>query len=85
MCSGCNSVLAQQMAKKFYDIPIAVTVLFDPAGAKVYGAYIGDWKPYELPAYSPLVATLAIEMGLFNDSTPGEINGEPVTWWRNKR
>ncbi len=87
MCNGhtCQSILAQKMAKEFFDIPIAVTVLFDPAGAKVYGAFVGNWEPYELPAYTPMVATLAIEMGLFNDSQPGKINGESVTWWMNKR
>jgi hypothetical protein len=70
------------MADQFYDIPIAMTVLDD----KVYGVYFGgDLPPYELPVYPPMVATLAIEMGLFNDSQPGEVHGKPVTWWRNKR
>jgi hypothetical protein len=69
------------MVEQFRDIPIAVTVL----GGKVYGAYIGNWEPYELTAYVAADAALAIETGLFNDSQPGEIDGKPVTWWRNKR
>ena len=78
----CQTILARRMAEKFYDIPIAVTV-FD---GKTYGVYIGNWSaPYDLPAYEPMIATLAIQMGLFNEQTPGEIAGQPVTWWRNKR
>ena len=77
----CQTILARRMAEKFYDIPIAVTV-YD---GKTYGAYIGNWAPYELTAYQPMIATLAIQMGLFNDQTPGEIAGQPVVWWRNKR
>ncbi len=87
MCDGhtCQTILAQRMAKEFYDIPIAVTVLHDSAGAKVYGAYIGNWKPYELPAYSPMVAALAIQMGLFKPVGDSEIDSKPVKWWMNKR
>jgi hypothetical protein len=78
---SCQTILARRMAEQFYDIPIAVTVF----GDKVYGAYIGNWKPYELTAYTPMIATLAIEMGLFSNSQPGEIDGKEVTWWRNRR
>lgn len=77
----CQSILAHRMAEKFYDIPIAVTVLDD----KVYGAYIGNWQPYELNSYQPMVATLAFEMGLFKSERDGEVNGVAVTWWMNKR
>jgi len=78
---SCQSILARRMAEQFHDIPIAVTVLDD----KVYGAYIGNWEPYELTAYQPMVATLAIEMGLFKPERDGEIGGLPVKWWRNRR
>jgi hypothetical protein len=78
---SCQTILARRMAEKFYDIPIAVTVF----EGKTYGAYIGNWAPYEIPAYQPMIATLAIQMGLFNDQTPGDIAGKPVVWWRNKR
>jgi hypothetical protein len=73
--------LAQRMAEEFHDIPIAMTVL----NGKVYGAYIGNWEPYELPAYEPRVANIAIGLGLFKTEALGEIDGEPVKWWRNKR
>ena len=72
--------LAQAMAGKFYDIPIAMTVL----NGKVYGAFIGNWKPYTLPA-DVAVASLAIEMGLFKPEQDGEIEGTPVKWWMNRR
>jgi hypothetical protein len=78
---SCQTILARRMVEKFYDIPIAVTVF----EGKTYGAYIGNWAPYELPAYAPMIAMLAISMGLFKDQTPGEIAGKPVVWWRNKR
>lgn len=78
---SCQTILAQRMAQRFYNIPIAVTVL----DGKVYGAYFGNWKAYDLPAYDPMVATLAIEMRLFNDSRIGEIDGKQVTWWINRR
>ena len=78
---SCQTILARRMAEKFYDIPIAVTVF----NGKTYGAYIGNWAPYELPAYEPMIATLAIQMGLFNKSEMGEIGGKSVTWWRNVR
>ena len=71
---------AKEMAEKFFDIPIAMTVL----DGKVYGAYIGDWKPYTIPA-TAAVAVLAIETKLFNYSQPGQIDGKLVTWWMNKR
>ena len=78
----CQSILARRMAEQFYDIPIAMTVL----GDKVYALYLNNvYGPYELTAYTPMVATLAIEMGLFNDSQPGELEGKPIMWWRNKR
>jgi hypothetical protein len=77
----CQSILARRMAAEFYDIPIAVTVL----DGKVYGAYIGNWEPYELTAYDPMVAGLANMMGLFNYSQPGEIGGKSVVWRMNKR
>jgi hypothetical protein len=79
--NSCQSLLARQMAKAFYDIPIAVTVL----DGKTYGAYIGNWKPYELPAHQPMIAALAIEMGLFKPERDGEIDGKPVKWWMNRR
>jgi len=72
---------AQQLAQKFYDIPIAMTVL----DGKVYAAYIGDWKAYDLPYTDPVVAQSAIEQGLFNKQETGEIAGKPVTWYRNVR
>jgi hypothetical protein len=75
-----DPILALRMAQDFRDIPIAIAVL----DGKVYGAYIGNYEPYDLK-YDPIVATMAIETGLFNDQTPGEVNGKPVTWWRNKR
>jgi hypothetical protein len=78
--NSCQSILARRMAAEFFDIPIAVAVL----DGKVYGAYIGNWEPYDLK-YEPMVAVLAIEMGLFNVSQPGEIGGKPVVWWRNRR
>lgn len=78
---SCQSILARRMAAEFFDIPIAVTVL----DGKVYGAYIGNWEPYELPAYDPMVAGLADAMGLFAHSQPGEIDGKPVVWRMNKR
>jgi len=71
---------AQAMAGKFLDIPIAMTVL----DGKVYGAYIGNWKPYTIPA-DFATASLAIEMGLFKPEKPGDIDGKPVQWWMNKR
>jgi hypothetical protein len=76
----CQTILAQRMAKQFHDIPVAMTVL----DGKVYGAYIGNWQPYPLQ-HEPMIAILAIQMNLFNDQTPGEIDGKPVIWWRNKR
>lgn len=78
---SCQTILAQRMAEKFYDTPLAVTVF----EGKTYGVYIGDWKPYELTAYQPMIAMLAIQMGLFNQATQGEIDGKSVTWWRNVR
>jgi len=77
---SCQSILAIRMAEQFLDIPIAMTVLDD----KVYGAYIGNWEPYELTAYQPMVATLAIEMGLFKPERDGEIDGKPVKWRMNR-
>ena len=77
----CQTILARRMAEKFYDTPLAVTVF----EGKTYGAYIGNWMPYDLPAYQPMIAQLAIQMGLFNNQTPGEIEGQPVVWWRNVR
>jgi hypothetical protein len=77
----CQTILAQRMADKFYDIPIAVAVI----DGKCYGAYIGNWEPYELPAYDPMVATLAFEMKLFNDTYLREFNGQRVMWYMNKR
>ena len=71
---------AQVMAGKFLDIPIAMTVL----EGKVYGAFIGNWKPYTIPA-DAATATLAIELGLFKPETTGEIDGKPVQWFMNKR
>lgn len=79
--NSCQNILAHRMAENFRDIPIAMTVL----DGKLYGAYIGNWKPYDLPAYDPMVASLAIEMGLFNEQQPGEIGGKAVIWWRNSR
>jgi len=71
---------AQEMARKFFDIPIAMTVL----NGKVYGTYIGDWKPYTIPA-DFTTASLALEMGLFTPMHDGEIDGQPVKWWMNRR
>ncbi len=76
----CQTILARRMAEKFIDTPIAMTVF----EGKVYGAYIGNWKPYVIQ-YEPMIATLAIEMGLFNKSEAGEIDGKPMTWWRSVR
>lgn len=78
--NSCQSILAQRMAEKFLDIPIAMTVL----DGKVYGAYIGNWEPYVLPAYEPMIATLAVEMGLFKLECDGEVDGAPVKWWMNR-
>lgn len=78
---SCQTILARRMAQKFYNIPIAVTVF----EGKCYGAYIGNYEPYDLPAYDPMIATLAIQMGLFNDTKIGEINGKRVTWYLNRR
>jgi len=71
---------ARVMAGKFYDIPIAMTVL----DGKVYGAFIGNWKPYAIPA-DVATATLALEMGLFKLEKEGEIDGKPVQWMMNRR
>jgi len=71
---------AQEMARKFLDIPIAMTVL----NGKVYGTYIGNWKPYTIPA-DFATASLALEMGLFTPTRDGEIDGQPVKWYMNRR
>jgi hypothetical protein len=77
----CQTILAQKLADAFYNIPIAVAVI----DGKTYGAYIGNWEPYELPHYDPMIATLAFEMKLFNDVYLREHNGARVTWYMNKR
>lgn len=81
MDSDERAVLARRMAEQFYNIPIAMTVL----DGRVYGAYIGNFEPYDLPAYDADVASLAIQMRLFNDTYVGEIGGTPVIWWMSKR
>jgi hypothetical protein len=73
-----QKLLAQKMAKEFHNIPIAMTVF----EGKVYGAYIGNMQPYTLK-HDPSSATLAIELGLFNNTLPGKIDGKDVTWYRN--
>lgn len=73
-----QKLLAQRMAKQFHNIPIAVTVF----EGKVYAAYIGNWEPYTVK-YDPTAAALAIELGLFNNTLPGKIDGKDVTWYRN--
>ena len=77
----CQTILARRMAEKFYDTPLAMTVL----DGKVYGAYIGNWQHYDLPAYQPMIATLAMQMGLFKVERQGEIDGKVVYWWMNRR
>ena len=71
---------AKKFAADFYNIPIAVTV----HGGNVYGAYIGNWEPYDL-RFDPMEAQHAIEMGLFTVEREGELNGFPVKWWMNRR
>jgi hypothetical protein len=71
---------AKKFAADFYNIPIAVTV----HGGNVYGAYIGNWEPYDL-RFDPMAAQQAFEMGLFTVEREGELNGFPVKWWMNRR
>lgn len=71
---------AEVMAGKFLGMSVAMTVL----NGKVYGTRIGNWKPYSLPAEAA-TALLAIELGLFKPFCDGEIDGQPVQWWMNRR